>query len=77
MAARAPSAELVTQVGYHNRFVGAFREVKRLLDAGAIGEVTQLLGEAYGPVVAEAQGRHLAQSNAPRAAAASTTTPPT
>src|SRR5579862_2861018 len=27
---------LVNQVGYHNRFVGAFQEVKRLLDAGAI-----------------------------------------
>src|ERR1700733_8217709 len=41
---------LVTQVGYHNRFIGAFREVKRLLDAGAIGTVTHVLGEAYGPV---------------------------
>jgi predicted dehydrogenase len=47
---------LVTQVGYHNRFVGAFREVKRLLDAGAIGEVTHALGEAYGPVVLKAKG---------------------
>ena len=27
---------LVSQVGYHYRFVGAFQEVKRLLDAGAI-----------------------------------------
>jgi predicted dehydrogenase len=42
---------VVNQVGYHNRFVGAFREVKRLLDAGAIGEVTHVLAEAYGPVV--------------------------
>ncbi len=33
-------AGLVTQVGYHNRFVGSFREVKRLLDAGAIGAVS-------------------------------------
>ncbi len=31
---------LVTQVGYHNRFVGAFREAKALLDAGALGTVT-------------------------------------
>src|SRR5262249_36609915 len=38
---------VVTQVGYHNRFVGAFAEVKRLLDAGAIGKVTHALGEAY------------------------------
>ena len=47
---------LVTQVGYHNRFVGAFREVKTLLDAGAIGDVTRVLGEAYGPVVLKPKG---------------------
>jgi predicted dehydrogenase len=47
---------LVTQVGYHNRFVGAFREVKTLLDAGAIGDVTHVLGEAYGPVVLKQKG---------------------
>lgn len=42
---------LVSQVGYHYRFVGAFQEVKRLLDARAIGDVTHVLAEAYGPVV--------------------------
>lgn len=47
---------LVTQVGYHNRFVGAFQEVKRLLDAGAIGTVTHVLAEAYGPVVLKPKG---------------------
>lgn len=47
---------LVTQVGYHNRFVGAFHEVKTLLDAGAIGDVTHVLGEAYGPVVLKPKG---------------------
>lgn len=47
---------LVTQVGYHNRFVGAFHEVKALLDAGAIGDVTHVLGEAYGPVVLKPKG---------------------
>lgn len=47
---------LVTQVGYHNRFVGPFSEVKRLLDAGAIGTVTHALGEAYGPVVLKPKG---------------------
>jgi predicted dehydrogenase len=41
----------VGQVGYHNRFVGTFAEVKRLLDAGAIGKVRHVHGEAYGPVV--------------------------
>lgn len=48
---------LVTQVGYHNRFVGAFREVKRLLDLGAIGTVGTALAEAYGPVVLKPSGR--------------------
>lgn len=47
---------LVSQVGYHYRFVGAFQEVKRLLDAGAIGEVTHILAEAYGPVVLKPKG---------------------
>jgi scyllo-inositol 2-dehydrogenase (NADP+) len=51
LAALAREKQLVTQVGYHNRFVGAFAEVKRLLDAGAIGDVSHVLAEAYGPVV--------------------------
>src|SRR5512136_713478 len=42
---------VVNQVGYHYRFVAAFQEVKRLLEAGAIGEVSHALAEAYGPVV--------------------------
>ncbi|MFT4214532.1 MAG: Gfo/Idh/MocA family oxidoreductase, partial [Microbacterium sp.] len=48
---------LVTQVGYHNRFVGAFREVQRLLQLGAIGPVNTALAEAYGPVVLKPAGR--------------------
>jgi predicted dehydrogenase len=56
LVALSSTRGLVTQVGYHNRFVGAFSEVKRLLDAGAIGEVTHLLGEAYGPVVLKPKG---------------------
>jgi predicted dehydrogenase len=47
---------LVNQVGYHYRFVGAFQEVKRLLDAKAIGKVTHVLAEAYGPVVLKPKG---------------------
>lgn len=47
---------LVTQVGYHYRYVGAFAEVKRLLEAAAIGNVTHILAEAYGPVVLKPQG---------------------
>lgn len=52
----AGSAGLATQVGYHNRFVATFREVKALLDAGAIGRVTHVQGEAYGPVVLKPKG---------------------
>ncbi|WP_210240405.1 Gfo/Idh/MocA family protein [Amaricoccus solimangrovi] len=51
LAAAAEARGLVTQVGYHNRFIGTFGEVKRLLDAGAIGKVSHVQGEAYGPVV--------------------------
>jgi predicted dehydrogenase len=47
---------LVNQVGYHYRFVAAFQEVKRLLEANAIGTVTHVLAEAYGPVVLRPSG---------------------
>jgi predicted dehydrogenase len=56
LTALAREKGLVTQVGYHNRFVGAFAEVKRLLDAQAIGTITHVLGEAYGPVVLKSKG---------------------
>lgn len=51
LAAEAEAKGLVTQAGYHNRFIGTFREVKKLLEAGAIGKVSHVQGEAYGPVV--------------------------
>ena len=47
----AAEKALIAQVGYHYRYVGAFREMKKLLDAGAIGAVTHVMAEAYGPVV--------------------------
>lgn len=56
LAALAAQRGLVTQVGYHNRFVAAFAEVRRLLDAGAIGEISHALAEAYGPVVLRPKG---------------------
>ncbi len=56
LAALAAERGLVNQVGYHYRFVAAFEEAKRLLDAGAIGEVTHALAEAYGPVVLRPKG---------------------
>lgn len=56
LAALAAQHGVVTQVGYHNRFVGAFTEVKRLLDAGVIGKVSHALAESYGPVVLAPKG---------------------
>lgn len=56
LALEARERGLVAQVGYHNRFVATFREVKALLDAGAIGEVSHVLAEAYGPVVLRSKG---------------------
>lgn len=56
LAQLAQSKSLVNQVGYHYRFVAAFQEVKRLLDLGAIGEVTHAMAEAYGPVALKPKG---------------------
>ena len=47
----ASDKNLVAQVGYHYRYVGAFQEMKRLIDAQAVGRITHVLAEAYGPVV--------------------------
>ncbi|HEY1122318.1 MAG TPA: Gfo/Idh/MocA family oxidoreductase, partial [Haloferula sp.] len=47
---------LVSQVGYHYRYVGAFQEMKRIVDSGALGEITHVLAEAYGPVVLRPKG---------------------
>ena len=41
------------QVGYHNKFVGTFQEVKRIVKGGYLGEIYHFIGEAYGPVVVE------------------------
>jgi scyllo-inositol 2-dehydrogenase (NADP+) len=57
LTALAAERGLVTQVGYHNKFVGTFGEVKRLLDAGALGTITNVTAEAYGPVVLKPAGR--------------------
>lgn len=46
------------QVGYHNRFLGTFREVRRLVRAGALGDVYHVSGSAFGQVVVRpASGR--------------------
>lgn len=51
LANLADSKGLINQVGYHNRYVGAFRKMKEIVDAGALGQITHVLAEAYGPVV--------------------------
>lgn len=51
LIALAQQKNLVNQVGYHNKFVGTFAEVKKLLDGGHIGELYHFMGQAYGPVV--------------------------
>lgn len=47
----AQEKKLVNQVGYHNKFLGTFREVKRIIDAGFLGDLFHFAGESYGPVV--------------------------
>lgn len=42
---------LVNQVGYHNKFLGTFREVKKIVDSGLLGTIYHFHGQSYGPVV--------------------------
>ncbi|TLV02832.1 Gfo/Idh/MocA family protein [Dyadobacter luticola] len=51
LAGLAKEKKLVNQVGYHNKFIGTFKEVKRILDMNALGKVVHFTGESYGPVV--------------------------
>jgi predicted dehydrogenase len=51
LAEMAQKKGCVNQVGYHNRFIGTFIEAKRLLKAGALGEIYHISGSAFGPVV--------------------------
>ncbi len=51
LAQLAQARQRANQVGYHNRFIGTFREVRRLVRAGAIGEIYHVDGKAFGQVV--------------------------
>lgn len=51
LAELAKAKKRANQVGYHNRFIGTFRETRRLVRAGAIGEVYHVGGSAFGQVV--------------------------
>lgn len=56
LAQLAESKGVVNHVGYHYRFVAAFQEAKRLIDAGVLGEIHHFRAEAYGPVVVRPSG---------------------
>lgn len=47
----AASKKVVNQIGYHNKFVGTFSEVKKIVKSGVLGDIYHFIGEAYGPVV--------------------------
>lgn len=51
LAVLASKYQLVNQVGYHNKFIGTFQEVKRLLDEGWLGDLYHFHGQAHGPVI--------------------------
>ena len=51
LADLAEEKGLIGQVGYPYRYVGAFQEMKRIIDSGALGTITHVMAEAYGPVV--------------------------
>src|SRR5258706_5158776 len=43
--------QVINQVGYHNKFIGTFHEVKRMIDNGDLGQIFHFTGESYGPVI--------------------------
>jgi len=47
----ATKKALVNQVGYHNKFIGTFQAVKKIIDGGYLGDIFHFVGESYGPVV--------------------------
>jgi predicted dehydrogenase len=52
----ANERRLVNQVGYHNHFIGTFRQLRKLLEANILGKLFHFSGEAYGPVVTQTKG---------------------
>jgi predicted dehydrogenase len=51
LADLAKAKSRANQVGYHNRFIGTFQETRRLVRAGAVGDVYHITGTAFGQVV--------------------------
>ena len=57
LSAMATERKKVNQVGFHNRFIGTFQEASRLIRVGALGEVSNIHGCAFGQVVIKEQNR--------------------
>jgi predicted dehydrogenase len=55
LTALAAANNLVNQVGYHNRFLGTFIEMSRLIKAGVLQDLHHFTAESYGPVVTKPQ----------------------
>ena len=53
LVALASANKIINQVGYHNKFIGTFQEVKKIVLSGALGEIYHFIGESYGPVVVQ------------------------
>lgn len=51
MAESVEKKGVINQVGFHNRFLGTFQELKRMVSEGIIGDIYHFTGESYGPVV--------------------------
>ena len=51
MVEMAKEKKRVNQVGYHNRFVGTFNYLRKLINDKTLGQIYHFAGEAYGPVV--------------------------
>jgi len=47
----AHEKHLINQVGYHNKFIGTFEEVKKIIHAGYLGNIVHFSGDMNGPVV--------------------------
>ncbi|GDX44546.1 hypothetical protein LBMAG23_15230 [Bacteroidota bacterium] len=55
LADKAWQLELINQVGYHNRFIGTFTEMAKLVESGILGNLYHFTAEAYGPVVTKSK----------------------
>ena len=55
LAELAASKGRANQVGYHNRFIGTFQEMRGLVRAGALGDIYHISGSAFGQVVIRAK----------------------